>query len=746
MSLKRSSLIACILLTLFVISAFEIYTVTGKPRVTKPNVDSGGPYNGTEGQPISFDSSATYDPDGRITSWIWDFGDGQTSTEQNPTHTYLQDGTYSVKLLITYPTFPDEFNNATDEDSTTAEVTDTNPEANFSLSLTSGFEPLSITFSDQSTTYDGIISWLWDFGDGQTSTEQNPTHIYTEGKYTVSLTVEEEDGDIDTITKPNIINVEHPPNAPPEADFTYQSSAKTSINELISFTDHSSDIDGTITSWFWDFGDGTTSTQKNPTHQYSNIGTFTISLTVKDDDSATNKASKQITIYETNPPITIHDYDNLWHTNDFSINLLATDDHSGVAETYYKINDGPTQKLSDNGQPKITTEGPNNVIEYWSIDNVGNEETHHILSDIKLDKTFPTADAGSDITTEEDTVVTLTSNSHDNIQIANYTWIFFDDGLKTVSGANPQYIFHNPGVYNITLIIADSALNSASDSITIIVRDVTKPVANAGNDRAIHEGDIATFDGSKSTDNVEIVSYVWTFTDVSPQTLKGANPSYAFSSVGGYEITLTVSDEQGNFATDIVLVTVTDTTMPLANAGVDQIVLEDTAVYFDGSASYDNVGIVSYAWTFTDGKNQSLKGEKVEYYFETPGKYLITLEVTDAESNTSNDSILVIVQAKAASIIQEQNNGTVVEQHKEDDADESSDMGESLNELDIDSVSASDSDTDNSQQNEATSPSTYTFYGRSLADVLTIFLCVFTTSFVLFSIKYSRRNERARAS
>lgn len=96
------------------------------------------------------------------------------------------------------------------------------------------------------------------------------------------------------------------------------------------------------------------------------------------------------------PPTTFHDYDGLWYTSDFTINLTATDDASGVAKTFYKINDGTTKTVSADGQPLITTDGANNTLEYWSVDNADNEELpHKILTGIKLDKTDPTIETPS---------------------------------------------------------------------------------------------------------------------------------------------------------------------------------------------------------------------------------------------------------------------------------------------------------------------------------------------------------------
>jgi hypothetical protein len=90
------------------------------------------------------------------------------------------------------------------------------------------------------------------------------------------------------------------------------------------------------------------------------------------------------------PPTTAHDYNGAWYISDFKINLTATDS-GGISETYYRINGGEIQNISKDGQPRIITENSNNTLEYWSVDNAGNQETPKILTDIKLDKTVPTA-------------------------------------------------------------------------------------------------------------------------------------------------------------------------------------------------------------------------------------------------------------------------------------------------------------------------------------------------------------------
>ncbi len=89
------------------------------------------------------------------------------------------------------------------------------------------------------------------------------------------------------------------------------------------------------------------------------------------------------------PPVTGDNCNGLWHTTDFTITLTVTDDYSGVNETFYRINNGQTENVSIDGEPIIVTENANNTLEYWSVDNVGHEESHHFLTGIKLDKTMP---------------------------------------------------------------------------------------------------------------------------------------------------------------------------------------------------------------------------------------------------------------------------------------------------------------------------------------------------------------------
>jgi PKD repeat protein len=142
---------------------------------------------------------------GSPSSWSWNFGDGTNSTDQNPTHTYSKAGDYNVHLTVNYPFYypTDVYPYATHSKSHYITVKNPPPIAALSATPTSGNAPLTVTFTDTSTGTP--TSWIWDFGDGNTSTQENPWHIYYEaGTYTVNLTVRNSNG---TDSKLATINV-----------------------------------------------------------------------------------------------------------------------------------------------------------------------------------------------------------------------------------------------------------------------------------------------------------------------------------------------------------------------------------------------------------------------------------------------------------------------------------------------------------------------------------------------------------
>jgi len=214
---------------------------------------------------------------GAPTSWAWDFGDGNTSKDQNPVHTYYLAGNYSVNLTVSNE-------NGTDSKLATITVSEKPvpviPVADFSANVTEGYAPLSVQFNDSS---ENATSVNWDFGDGSNSGDRNPVHEFTNpGIYTVNLTATNENG---TDSKLATITVsEKPVPVIPVADFS------ANVTEgyaplSVQFTDLSENA----TSVNWDFGDGNNSTEKNPIHTYSAAGNYTVNLTVSNENGTASK-------------------------------------------------------------------------------------------------------------------------------------------------------------------------------------------------------------------------------------------------------------------------------------------------------------------------------------------------------------------------------------------------------------------------------------------------------------------------
>ena len=204
---------------------------------------------------------------GTITSYAWTFGDGTTSTAANPVKVYSAAGTYTVSLTVTGPG-----GNNTQTRTNYVTVTPPAPVAQFTGTPTSGLGPLTASFTNTSTG--NITSYAWAFGDGTTSTAANPVKVYSAaGTYTVSLTVTGPGGS-NTQTRTNYITVTTA--GAPVAQFTATTTWGTA-RLTVPFTNTST---GNITSYAWNFGDGTTSTAANPTKVYSVPGTYTVRLTV----------------------------------------------------------------------------------------------------------------------------------------------------------------------------------------------------------------------------------------------------------------------------------------------------------------------------------------------------------------------------------------------------------------------------------------------------------------------------------
>ena len=232
-----------------------------------------------------------------IVSYQWDFGDGNTSTEQHPSHQYAQSGLMNVSLTVK------DDQGVEGSTTKTVEIPEVEaPKANFELHSHEGYHPLEVSFRDtsQQGTAD-IASWEWDFGDGNTSTEQHPIHVYqSAGTFTVKLKVSDRCQLTDIMEKADAVQVDTQQGPRAIFDFELESGC---MPLKATFTDGSTPGSSPISSHQWDFGDGNSSSAQNPTHEYKTSGNYTAALTVTDDSGLTNSAEKTVIIPESQPPI-----------------------------------------------------------------------------------------------------------------------------------------------------------------------------------------------------------------------------------------------------------------------------------------------------------------------------------------------------------------------------------------------------------------------------------------------------------
>jgi len=254
---------------------------------------------------ITFTAKNVSDVDGDdIVAHRWEFSDGGSGTGTSVKHTFAAGGTVWAKLTV------EDARGLTGSKTKTfsVEPPPVVPAAQFTWAPQAPATGEEVTFTDTSTTPTGttITDRSWDLdGDGtEDSDAENPTHTYTApGTYEVSLTVTNSDAQTDTVTH----EVEVPA-AKPTANFDYSPTAPD-VRDEISFEDKSSAVDpATIETWAWDFGDDSTSTDQNPTHTYTTMGTYAVSLTVTDsNEEPSNAHTEEIVV---GPATMVYSYPN----------------------------------------------------------------------------------------------------------------------------------------------------------------------------------------------------------------------------------------------------------------------------------------------------------------------------------------------------------------------------------------------------------------------------------------------------
>lgn len=512
------------------------------------------------------------------------------------------------------------------------------PTATFTTALGT-IPPATTTTFDPgaSTSNGGFSSATWSFGDGSApifnrasrATSQVTHSFAADGTYGVTLTLVDTHGNLSTTTRQVVVD------EPPTAAFTVTTQTPGSGQPTTFDGSASSDPDGSIDTYTWNFGDGTTttpSTSATASHTYQVPGTYTVTLQVKDGGLQIATTSHTVIVAGPTPAFSSTPVmEGGVTTLDGS---ASTDSQPGatIASYTWNFGDGTTETYTT----PLTTYQYAHYGTYWITLTLtdSNGFTSSVSQQIQVADEPPvssfqvTASPGSGLPTNFD----ASASSDSDGTVTSYSWDFGDGNTATTSTPTTSHAYANPGSYTVKLTVTDSDGATATSTQNLTVGGPTASVT--GPSQGLDNTPV-TFDGSHSSAGPGnfIQLYSWSADD--GWTATGATVSHAFSQPGLHNVTLTVQNDMLQTATTTVQVNVQDETPTAAISVVSAGVLATgEQIAFDGRGSSDSDGaITSYAWNFGDGITST--GATPAHAYQSAGTYTVTLVVTDSSGQQS---------------------------------------------------------------------------------------------------------------
>lgn len=547
---------------------------------------------------------------GGSTTYLWDFGDGDSSTSVNPTHTYSYPGTFSVSLV------------AINSNGCTGSLTKTGyitvlpkPTAGFSAANpTSCTAPFLVNFTNSSSNGS---SYAWSFGDGGTSTSANPSYIYTAaGSYNVRLITTGANGCKDTLTRSSYIGI-----GQVNANASFPS--PLCVGAAITFTNTTTPAPGV--SRLWSFGNSSTDTALNPTTVYSNPGTYTLTLIENYPNNCSDTFTQNITLYNS-PSSNFTSADTLGCAVPFSANFT-------------NLSTGATTYNWSFGNGTSTQTNPTNIynaLGTYTVSLLSTASTGCTSYTIKYDY-IKIYDVAATIGTDGDTVcpnqtINFSSTKATQHTATNYKWDF-GDGSSVLNCNCPTatHSYASTGTYTVTLIITTAT--GCTDTATRIIRVNTKPTSGfTGSPTTVCPDQSVSFTNSSSG----ATTYLWQFGD--GFTIGTTNPLHAYNNSGTYTVSLIAS----NSGCKDTLTRTNYITVQLPRASFkDSSVCSNRLAY----TFYDSsIGANTYSWDFGDGNTSTASGN-VTHTYSTAGTYLVKLIVTNTGTGCT-DTMAKFVNAK----------------------------------------------------------------------------------------------------
>jgi PKD repeat protein len=527
-------------------------------------------------------------------SWIWDFGDGNSSSAQHPVHNYTTAGTYTVKLIAT-----NVYNCSNIEIKNLYITVNDKPTASFTATPTNACDSNEvISFQSTSTS---AVSWLWNFGDGNTSTLQNPTHVYgITGNFNVSLIVTNSKGCTDTLTTPSFVKIMM---AAPVSFSASDTIGCAPVN--ITFTNNTPNT----TAWQWDFGNGTTSNLENPVIAFNSAGTYSVTLTSTSNSGCTQTKTINNYINISQGPIA-----NFTASNNLGCGPLTvqfTNLSSVNAVSWHWDFGYSTTSASQNPAHTYTTGGVYTVtLHAFSADGC---EHIYIRNNI-VNVQSPVADFNATPTTG---CAPLTVDFSDS-SAGNIVQWFWDFGNgNTSSQQNPSQTYSSTGNYSVMLIVT----NSSGCKDTIIKNNYIGIVSGQTNYTAPPPTYVCfPYTASFTDPTTGSNSWYWDFGDGTSSTQQ--NPTHTYTAPGDYTVSLVTQMAGGCIQSfsPYAEYHVLGTDLQF-NFTISPGICEPYTVTFNSNAP----GATAYLWNFGNGDSSSQANPV--YQYQSPGDYTVTLTV-----------------------------------------------------------------------------------------------------------------------
>ncbi len=562
-------------------------------------------------------------------TYFWDFDDGNTSTEENPLHSYAGGGDYEVSLIVTHESGC--------SDTYMEMVSFYFPIAQFSHDA--ACVGIETCFYDGSiANADSISTWIWNFGNGNSSSSQNPCIVYTSpGQYIVTMVVVNSDG---CFSEPAIdtLDVDYPP----EAEFLTNPACFHDSTSFINVTD-THDIE--IAYWHWDFGDpvsgvNNTSNLFEPKHLFTAEGPFDVTLEVENINGCASTIVETIMV-DSLPEANFSMPDTVAVGVEFTITDLSIAYGSPVLTRFWDFGDGQT---AINPNPVIhtyTSPGTYEICLY--ITNFSG------CSDSACQTITISALPFADFTYESD--ITLITNffddSNPDTTIVDWFWDFGDLTVTsdTISGTpTPTYTYPEEGYYNVFLEVLDS-YGGISDTIkTIYVGNAL--VADYYHQDVCFGDSVVFYDNSYSPLSADIDSWYWNFDDGTDTTYFVQSDSiiHYYDTAGVYYVSFAISGFLGSVpVSDTMKYEVTVFHQPIARIDTSGLIicLTNAVDFKDSSIVLDNDSITGWFWEFGDGYFST--EQHPSHIYDSIKEYQVILMVNTSHYCSNTDTVIVRV-------------------------------------------------------------------------------------------------------